>query len=337
MLLVLLLATAHTAHATAAGPGTAEWDALLQARVSQRRVSSSRAAAHSGGHSTASAAAHSRPPPHPAGTAAPPPSAGSWSVSSFGAVGDNATDNTAAFAKALAACGAAGGGEVSVPPGLFRFAGNLTIPQGCALSGSYKRVPSHSPPCHGCFPVFKGSVLLPTGGRGDGACSVPIASPNGGVPCKRAFITLLIDADLQGFVIYYPEQEHQATPVPYPWSIFMAGTNSAVQDIECLNCWDAVAAVGAGRHYIARVQGQPLNIGVFVDQTYDIGRIEDVHFNPWWSDAQPMIFHQTTYGRAFVFGRSGAPLPPPPVMERCLSHARTRWQTDRQWTDRLTD
>ncbi len=35
------------------------------------------------------------------------------------------------------------------------------------------------------------------------------------------------------------------------------------------------------RHYIARIQGQPLNIGVFIDSTYDIGRIENVHFNPW--------------------------------------------------------
>jgi hypothetical protein len=37
----------------------------------------------------------------------------------------------------------------------------------------------------------------------------------------------------------------------------------------------------ACRHYIARIHGQPLNIGVFVDSTYDIGRIENVHFNPW--------------------------------------------------------
>ena len=62
--------------------------------------------------------------------------------------------------------------------------------------------------------------------------------------------------------------------------------------------------VSAGRHYIARLQGQPLNIGVFVDQVYDIGRIEDVHFVPWFSQAAPLIYHQTTFGRAFVFGRS---------------------------------
>jgi hypothetical protein len=41
-----------------------------------------------------------------------------------------------------------------------------------------------------------------------------------------------------------------------------------------------------------------------VDATYDIGRIEDVHFNPWFSSAHPFVFYQTTHGRAFVFGRS---------------------------------
>jgi hypothetical protein len=52
-----------------------------------------------------------------------------------------------------------------------------------------------------------------------------------------------------------------------------------------------VAAVNAHRHYIARVQGHPINIGVFVDETYDIGRIEDVHFNPWFSSATPFIWY----------------------------------------------
>jgi len=71
-----------------------------------------------------------------------------------------------------------------------------------------------------------------------------------------------------------------------------------------LGAWNGIAAVAAHRHYIARVQGQPINIGVFVDETYDIGRIEDVHFNPWFSSGHPFVYYQTTFGRAFVMGRS---------------------------------
>jgi polygalacturonase len=42
-----------------------------------------------------------------------------FSVSAYGAVGDSATDCTAAIAQAIAACHAAGGGRVEVPEGVF--------------------------------------------------------------------------------------------------------------------------------------------------------------------------------------------------------------------------
>eukprot|EP01051_Picozoa_sp_SAG22_P007964 SAG22_NODE_582_length_8879_cov_2.731663_2_plen_241_part_00 len=157
---------------------------------------------------------------------------------------------------------------------------------------------------------------------------------------------------VQGLVVYYQEQEHRNTPVPYPWTFFLgnpgkaygsvrsetmpwqtlsgdrpapvpaicsdccpglaslrqtqgpSADNAAIMDVEVLGCWNCIAAVQAHRHYVARVQGQPLNIGVFVDATYDIGRLEDIHFNPWFSSAKPLIYWQTTHGRAFVFGRS---------------------------------
>ena len=35
-------------------------------------------------------------------------------------------------------------------------------------------------------------------------------------------------------------------------------------DIELLGAWNGIAAIRSHRHYIARVQGQPLNIGVCV-------------------------------------------------------------------------
>ena len=113
----------------------------------------------------------------------------------------------------------------------------------------------------------------------------------------------------------YDEQERTSTPVPYPWAIFLGdpkklyntggnADNAAAFDVEILGAWNGIAAVQAHRHYIARVQGQPVNIGIFLDATYDIGRIEDVHWNPWFSSAKPFIYHQTTFGRAFVMGRS---------------------------------
>jgi len=112
------------------------------------------------------------------------------------------------------------------------------------------------------------------------------------------------DSTIRGVVIYYPNQVTTGVPTAYPWTIDMTGNNPAVMDVECLNCYQAIRAVGAARHYIARVQGQPIVTGVFIDQTYDIGRVEDVHFNPWYS-TDPILFGwQLTYGRAFVVARS---------------------------------
>ena len=228
---------------------------------------------------------------------------GAYDVTNYGAMGDNATDNTASFQAAMAACNAncaasAGscGGDVYVPPGLYRFTGNFSVPSGCTLQGSFLSVPSHDLRGAGSDGSYcdDGTFLIPTQGRGE-AC---------GLDCTSAFISLRTNSAVKGLVIWHDEQESVALPVAYPWALFMQGDNIEVSDVELLGAWNGIAAVAAHRHLIVRVEGQPINIGVFVDETYDIGRIEDVHFNPWFSDHSPFVWWQTTYGRAFVFGRS---------------------------------
>ena len=209
------------------------------------------------------------------------------SVLDYGAVADNATDCTAAFQAAITAASRGKTKVVYAPSGLYVFKSSIQIPSGVTLQGSFSDVPSHS---HS-LTLNDGTILIPIGGRGD-------TDPS------SYFIELTGNAGLTGVVIYHKEQEQVATPVPYPWSIMMHGNNPAVTDVEILNSWNGINATLAGRHYIARVQGQPINIGIFIDATYDIGRVEDVHFNPWFSDAQPFIEYQLLYGRAFVIGRS---------------------------------
>jgi len=65
----------------------------------------------------------------------------SLSVRTFGAAGDAATDDTAAFQRALDAAYTSGGGAVYVPPGRYLFKGTLTIPDGVSLRGSFGCVP----------------------------------------------------------------------------------------------------------------------------------------------------------------------------------------------------
>lgn len=217
---------------------------------------------------------------------------GSYSVRDFGAVGDGKTDATGAFQKALNTAAQAGGGVVSVPRGNYFFAGHLTIPRAVTLKGVWESVPSHiglrNP--EGDRPTDDGTTFLVTENRGKEA----------GDP----FITLNDNATLKGVVLYYPQQDPANEPVPYPWAIAMRGKNPAVLSVELLNPYNGIDASRNERHLIRDVQGQPLRRGVFVDAIYDIGRIENVHFNPWWSDQPKLLQWQQEHGEAFIFGRS---------------------------------
>jgi hypothetical protein len=239
-------------------------------------------------------------------------------VTDFGAVGDGTTDNAAAFARAVAALPA--GGIVFVPAGQYSFAAasvsacaagvnvtaSICLTPGVSLVGTYETVPSHdlrSGPL-----AIDGSQLLPRAGRGDEAGAV--------------FLFMPPDTTLRGFTIFYPEVLPKEAPPPYPFTIEMKGNNVAVQDVELLNSYNGISAVGAHRHYISRVQGQPTNVGILVDQTYDIGRIEDVHFNPWFSDNATYIAHQTTFGTGFQIARSDWEVSRPPALSSASRHAR---------------
>jgi hypothetical protein len=213
-------------------------------------------------------------------------------VRQFGAKGDGKTDDTAAFQKALDAAGEAGGGIVRVPRDVYYFAGHLRIPNAVTLKGIWESVPAHNGIRDRGLPkpTDDGSTLLVTEGAGS----------EDGDP----FITLNTNSTLKGVVLYYPNQHVDDAPMPYPWAIAMRGKNSAVLDVEMLNPYNGIDATRNERHLIRNVHGQPLRRGVLVDSVFDIGRIENVHFNPWWSMHPKLLEWQLEHGEAFIFGRS---------------------------------
>jgi len=220
---------------------------------------------------------------------APPPNSFS-DVHDFGAKGDGMADDTTAFQNAINSFGTPGGGIVYAPSGTYRFNGSLNIPKGVSILGTYMSVSSHTPAFDPNDLPNYGTVFLPYQGRGS----------ESGSP----FITLKEDSTVRGVVVYYPEQVGTQVPVPYPWTFSITGVNCAIIDVECLNCWNAILANRADRHYIARIQGQPINIGISIDAVYDIGRVENVHWNPWFSNNKAYISWQLVHGRAFVIART---------------------------------
>ncbi len=215
-----------------------------------------------------------------------------FNVRDFGAAADGKTDDTAAFQRALDAAGKAGGGTVRAPRGNYFFAGHLDVPNAVTLEGMWVSVPAHNG-------IRDRGLPKPTD---DGTTF--LVTENEGTEEGPAFITLHVNSTLKGVVLYYPKQVTDDVPKPYPWAIAMRGKNPAVLEVELLNPYNGIDATDNERHLIRNVQGQPLRRGVLVDRIYDVGRIENVHFNPWFSLKGKLFAWQQANGEAFIFART---------------------------------
>lgn len=224
--------------------------------------------------------------PPPGADATPPSIVGGASfglnVRDYGAKGDSTTDDTAAFSAALTAAANAGGTIVYVPEGQYLINGTLTVPTNVVLQGTLPFPPT------GCGGT-NGSTILTTHGHGDESAG--------------AALSLACNAALQSLKIVHPLQSDPKNIVPYPWTVQQLGDDASIINVLMQNPYKAVNfGVSGGRHYVRGLYGQPLKMGIFVDKCYDIGRIADVHFWPFWSnDATP--FTQAN-GVAFTFARS---------------------------------
>lgn len=211
------------------------------------------------------------------------------SVTDHGAVAGGGEDCTQAFQAALDAAGASGGDVVEVPRGTFRVDGTLEIPKNVCLDGVWRAPVRGEPPDKG------GSVLLAFAGKGDAD----------GTP----FITMHENSVLKGISIFYPEQVKANPPVPYPWTIQGAGEdNITVLDVTLINPYQAVdlGTFANGRHLVWNLYGYPLLKGLYINQCYDVGRIENIHFWPFWDiDPQSPLWEFTTKnGIAFILGKT---------------------------------
>jgi len=175
---------------------------------------------------------------------------------------DSPDDQTAHIQKFLDEQARLGGGAASLPPGAYTLKGSLTIPTGVTLAGSW------TAPHHGI--ISKGTILHAYAGRG---------SESG-----PALIELQQSSAVRGLTILYPEQK--LTDVqPYPWAIHGRGMHPTVENVTLVNAYQGIAMGPESNelHLIRNVFGCVLRRGVLIDSCTDIGRIENVHFNPhYW-------------------------------------------------------
>jgi len=210
-----------------------------------------------------------------------------YDVTQFGAKGDGVTDDTAAFTAAMNAAAEAGGGVVRVRAGNYLIKTHLEIPRFVTLEGVW-----NAPPVG---PEKHGSTLLAVEGKGD----------KDGVP----FITMNRGTTLKGLSIFYPEQIDENPPIAYPWTVRASADgadNCSIVNVLMVNPYQAVdfGTNPAGRHYIKGLYAQALYRGLFIDSCFDVGRVEDVHFWPFWRISDKLRAFSEAEAEAFIIGRT---------------------------------
>ena len=204
----------------------------------------------------------------------------------YGAMGNGVADDTTAIQSALSAAGASGGGIVFLPQGDYLIRSQLLVPAQTTLAGIW-RAPD-------AFTLHQGTTLLAVAGAGS----------TSGVP----FITLQgNNSTLEGVSIYYPNQALTNSPIPYPWAIRGGGgADVTVQNVLLVNPYLGLdlATYPSGRHTVRGVYGQPLLAGIAVDQCYDIGRIMEIHFWPFWTQDTRVLAFQSANAVSFDFMRT---------------------------------
>ncbi|MBN2326597.1 MAG: hypothetical protein JXR73_05530 [Candidatus Omnitrophica bacterium] len=192
-----------------------------------------------------------------------------WSelnAADFGAKTDG-SDCTAAIQAALDKAGEKGD-KVTLPAGQYRVEGTLSIPEGVTLEGVW-------PGPHASH-LDKGTVLL--------------AYANRSIESGAPFLSLQTSSTVKGLTIFYPEQTVEDIQ-PYPWTIQGRGQHYNALDVTIVNAYNGVdcGTYHNEGHHLRNVLICALRRGVLIDQTTDIGRLENVHIHNvyWWRVSNP--------------------------------------------------
>jgi hypothetical protein len=139
---------------------------------------------------------------------------------------------------------------------------------------------------------------------------VLLAFAGRGKPEGPAFIRLAgSNAVLSGLVVIYPEwKQTDVPPVAYPPCVEARDVeNVGISECCLLNPYEAIKLVRAARHLVRNVTGYPSRRGLYVDECYDIGRIENIHFWPFgviYNADDPYCRWVNTEGVAFELART---------------------------------
>lgn len=175
-------------------------------------------------------------------------------------------DSTDAFQQALDAAGAAGGGTVYIPAGVYRLNGSLTVPTGVELRGSFESA-------HYGNGTYRGTQL----------CAYGFKDNENGAP----LITLAEGAGVKGFTVFYPEQGYSDKALvdaekvhAYPPTV-RANKNTWIQNLCMIATYTAIDAMTnkCDNIVITDVTGAAMYATLIMGHGTDGGYVQNLHFN----------------------------------------------------------
>lgn len=171
-------------------------------------------------------------------------------------------DASAALQKTIEDLASRGGGTIFLPAGRIRLDKQIIVKEGVVLRGDNPKVPYALDVVHDV-----GTVLELRFGRGDADGEPAILVERG--------------TGLRELVFWYPEQS-ATQPVPYSWTVSsrpkVAGDNYTLINCLFVNPYRGVRFGPHGNelHTLRSVTIFPYEIGIQVDSTTDIGRLDHV-------------------------------------------------------------
>ena len=238
---------------------------------------------------------------------------GVYNVMEFGAKGDGIADDTQAIQNALNAAYYDGGGIVNMPTGAFLVKTHLTIPSNVTLEGVWRK-PHWGQTDYSTkdLPKRMGTILLAVEGQGDPEGTPFITLGGRATDDTSGGFVPHVNAAISGLSIHYPEQIRANPPHAYPWTIRGTGDDCGIMNVNIMNCYQAVdfGSHPCGRHYVDGLYAYPFKTGIYVNACFDVGRLNNIHFWPFFDldPNSPLWKYTRANGTAFRFGRTDGEL-----------------------------
>lgn len=208
-------------------------------------------------------------------------------------------DDTAALQAAVTES-ASSGRTLHVPPGQINLTAAVNVGQGAHIVGA--GLPSYyNPTTYTALTNNQTWFVLNHSDKGFVADSGALFSSGNQSRSFRGFGTF---RPLQPEFLHAPY-----TPGPFSWDIYLVGCNDVVLDeILILNPTAGINSTlgtqgSTGRITFGRILGQPISIGIQIDYNYDVSRLNQIHFWPFWRMTAAAVTYTATSAYAIVMGR----------------------------------